>query len=432
MPASFEGDDPRLPGLERSSIIVPINKQKMQADREHFQNMLMGRIVDSAIFTEGEVQRYVAKYWKLLGPVAVQKINTLFLFHFTNQQQAQLLLEHGPWNIKGCLLVLKPWLPHTIFARVTFPTADLWVRVVNIPSVCYHKDLAIKIGSVLGVLLEVDWSARRCKHKDYFRLKVRIALEEPLFPGVFIPLMFQLESHLLNCDVRWLACKYERICHACYCCGRIGHDRNFCMESLSVVSESLRHRSAILNGPDILPTFVAAGVPMFEQFLRAYPNVDINQNSQIYILDSNHGLDLFHTSQEFSGISNDSGMYSSGGDTHYSSAESSASEDTPVDSPFSNEATKRVYLGKEPCTDVTMQVEPIGAGRESTPSCQKEERILAVPVNSKAKSRLSPDQSFLASNAPRSQQDLPPHNSFSGHTSSLAAILIVQRQNHFL
>ncbi|KAK3035501.1 hypothetical protein RJ639_033960 [Escallonia herrerae] len=151
----FEGDDPpRLPGLERSSILISVNQQKLRADRAKFRSMLMGKIVDAEVFIEREVQRYVAKYWSLLGDVSVQKINNLFLFHFTTPEQTKLLLDNGPRNIKGCLLVLKPilksWQDHTIISHVTFSTVNLWVRVVNIPSDCYHQDLALQIDTVLA------------------------------------------------------------------------------------------------------------------------------------------------------------------------------------------------------------------------------------------------------------------------------------------
>ncbi|KAK3020035.1 hypothetical protein RJ639_003285 [Escallonia herrerae] len=214
MAEGFEGDDPpRLPGLERKNFLIPVNQQNLRADRAKFQNVLMEKIVDAEVFTEG-VQRYVAKYWSLLGDVSVQKINSLFLFHFTTPRQAKLLLENSPWNIKGCLFVLKSWQDHTIFSHVTFFTVDLWVRMVNIPSDCYYQELGLKIGTVLGPILDLDLSERRCKYKDYFRIKVRINLDEPLFPGVFIPLTFQREERLMNCEVKWLACMYERICHA--------------------------------------------------------------------------------------------------------------------------------------------------------------------------------------------------------------------------
>ncbi|KAK3010624.1 hypothetical protein RJ639_012327 [Escallonia herrerae] len=67
---------------------------------------------------------------------------------FTSQfeYEAQLVLRNGPWTVISALLLLGQSTPHLIYANLSFPTADLWVRISNIPSDYYTMDLTQTIG----------------------------------------------------------------------------------------------------------------------------------------------------------------------------------------------------------------------------------------------------------------------------------------------
>ncbi len=62
-------------------------------------------------------------------------------------------MDLGPWNIKGSLLVLKPWTPEVTFDEVELSTCPFWVQVHGLPLQNMTARNAISIGKSHGNLL---------------------------------------------------------------------------------------------------------------------------------------------------------------------------------------------------------------------------------------------------------------------------------------
>jgi hypothetical protein len=127
----------------------------------------------------------------------------------------------GPWNIKGALLVVKPWPPKLSIEEVNFSTCVFWVQVHGLPLQNLTTVNAIKIGKFIGDVKNVengDNSGIIAFH--HLRIMIEVNVVQPLIPGFFLP-----RDGLAPI---WIKFQYERLADYCVLCGLIGHWRNFC------------------------------------------------------------------------------------------------------------------------------------------------------------------------------------------------------------
>jgi hypothetical protein len=97
-------------------------------------------------------------------------------------------MDLGPWNIKGSLLVLKPWTPEVTFDEVELSTCPFWVQVHGLPLQNMTARNAISIGKSHGNLMAVENSKTPgiiCTH--HLRIRVEIDTTKPLVPGFTLP-----------------------------------------------------------------------------------------------------------------------------------------------------------------------------------------------------------------------------------------------------
>lgn len=95
---------------------------------------------------------------------------------------AEQILHQWPWNVRGSLLILKPWSPELAFEEVELTVCPFWIQVHGMPIQNMTAINAIKIGKTLGPLFEVENGENPgiiCRH--HLRTKVEIAPRNCLF-----------------------------------------------------------------------------------------------------------------------------------------------------------------------------------------------------------------------------------------------------------
>ncbi|KAK2967659.1 hypothetical protein RJ640_030530 [Escallonia rubra] len=252
--------------------MVHLDPQLLSAQQGHWSLTLMGRFADSRIFSPQLVQSVVNQNWELLGPVSVEEVGDVFAFHFSTAEDLELLLSEGPWTIHGSLLILVRWFPFSCVPRLDFSHVDLWVRLHDIPAECFFYEAASDLGAHFGQVIDIDWSHRRQQRRDYFRIRVRVHVADPLVAGVFLPTVPEY------CN--WVWASYERVFRICYHCGVIGHVNTEC--SLSLHS-ARRLMETVLARYAPLHTALRyqAQRPLFTSRLWAFANTHRNCTSHI-------------------------------------------------------------------------------------------------------------------------------------------------------
>jgi len=131
-------------------------------------------------------------------------------------------MDNGPYNIKGSLLVVKPWPPKLAFEEVDLSSCAFCVQVHGLPLQNIMVVNAIKIGKLIGlkVLTVEDGDKSGIINHHHLRFRLLIDVSLPLAPGFHLP-----------CSGRsplWIKLIYERLANYCALCGCIGHCKTFC------------------------------------------------------------------------------------------------------------------------------------------------------------------------------------------------------------
>jgi hypothetical protein len=134
----------------------------------------------------------------------------------SHEDQLDRILRHGPWNIRGSLLLLQQWSPALALAEVELTQCPFWVQVCGLPRQNMTTRNAIMIGKGLGSLMEVEnLETLGLICRQFLRFRVEINTVLPLKPG------FNLLRP--GKEPLWISFRYEGLGDFCTICGLIGH-----------------------------------------------------------------------------------------------------------------------------------------------------------------------------------------------------------------
>lgn len=130
-------------------------------------------------------------------------------------------MYNGPWNVKGALMVIKPWPPELTIDEVDLSSCAFWVQVHGLPLQNLTAVNAIKISKFIGIeVLNVengDLEGIIAHH--HLRICILLNVLQPLNPGFFLP--------RLDLPSIWIRFQYERLVDYYVYCGLIGHQKFF-------------------------------------------------------------------------------------------------------------------------------------------------------------------------------------------------------------
>jgi hypothetical protein len=135
------------------------------------------------------VRATMASVWNFAFPLAVEVLGqSKFLFTVPLQSHVDRIMNQGPWNIRGSLLLLKPWSGNLTLEEIELHICPFWVQLHGLPTQNMTTRNAIHIGKAIGSVLEVE----NCDTKgiichQYLQVKVELNTSLPLIPGFHIP-----------------------------------------------------------------------------------------------------------------------------------------------------------------------------------------------------------------------------------------------------
>jgi hypothetical protein len=95
---------------------------------------LLGHLISPnppSVFT---VRDFLLHAWKFVGLFTVDPLpGDRLLFSFPFADMVRKIMDNGPWNVKGALLVVKPWPQELAIEEVNLSSCDFWVQVHGLP-----------------------------------------------------------------------------------------------------------------------------------------------------------------------------------------------------------------------------------------------------------------------------------------------------------
>jgi hypothetical protein len=160
--------------------------------------------------------------WTFAHPFEIADLpESKYLIRVSSKAHVDKIMELGPWNIKGSLLVLKPWTPELTFDEVIPIHCPFWVQAHSLPLQNMTARNAISIAKSLGTLSPVVPSQTPViVSTHHLRFRVAIDTTRPLVPRFSLPRTGK--------SAIWIRYLYERLVDYCTLCGLIGHRKSFC------------------------------------------------------------------------------------------------------------------------------------------------------------------------------------------------------------
>jgi hypothetical protein len=94
----------------------------------------LGQLLSPKPMNSQTVRDTLQHAWKFALPLSFAVMgHHKYLFVISNQENFQTILDQGPWNVRGSLLLLKPWSPDLALDEVNLNLCSFWVQVHRLP-----------------------------------------------------------------------------------------------------------------------------------------------------------------------------------------------------------------------------------------------------------------------------------------------------------
>jgi hypothetical protein len=183
---------------------------------------IVGKLLSSRPLFAYWLRQSLSQSWTFAHPFEIADLpDSKHLIQVSSKAHIDKIIELGPWNIKGSLLILKPWTLKLTFDEVIPLTCPFWVQVYGLPLQNMTARNAISIAKSIGTLTPVELGkALVIVSTHHLRFRVAIDTTKPLIPGFSLPCTGK--------SVIWVRYLYEQLADYCILCGLIGHWKNFC------------------------------------------------------------------------------------------------------------------------------------------------------------------------------------------------------------
>lgn len=215
---------PMEEGLNRKSSLQLVTNPPPppQAAR----NRVYGRMISQKLLKNSIVRNVLKGAWERYGRVNMTEIDDQTLaFDFECDRDRDQILDASPWSIQGLSLNLRLSGPGKSLDQLTFDRLQIWTQIYGLGLDMYNPENARRIGNNVGTCLMVE-SQHVMQQRSYLRVKIEIEIHKPLMDGFWW-------SDEGGGD-RWASIKFERLADFCYCCGKLGHTSQHCVEELAM------------------------------------------------------------------------------------------------------------------------------------------------------------------------------------------------------
>ncbi|XP_028547939.1 uncharacterized protein LOC110093766 [Dendrobium catenatum] len=179
------------------------------------------------------------RQWSRYGSFHLTTLgNNWILCLFANMESMEEVLNGGPWYIGNHIIGMDRWSSSFSTDSLKGITSPVWIRFPGLPLSCWDEDNIPIIASMIETPLMLDGNSFKWGKREYARCCVRIDLEKKLPTGVWIE---GINESLFQ------RVEYEKLTSLCYQCGRVGHSKDDCPDSITVVDTDMRNQGSKEN-----------------------------------------------------------------------------------------------------------------------------------------------------------------------------------------
>ncbi|KAI0502326.1 hypothetical protein KFK09_017274 [Dendrobium nobile] len=205
--------------IETPEVIVPFNKDYTAVAASEWKLSLVGYSVGKRPYYEALLST-AKRIWKLIGTFQLIALNDgFFLFKFSNAEDYEMVWSKGAWFFHGKPFVFQKWSKTFQPTRENFSTVLIWVRIIDLPLVCWNSEGISKIASKIGTPLSVDVLTAVKTRLTYARVCIQVATTSE-FPET-VPISIEDVVYHLKIQYEWKP-------NPCTTCKSMAHTSSYC------------------------------------------------------------------------------------------------------------------------------------------------------------------------------------------------------------
>ncbi|KAK2988437.1 hypothetical protein RJ640_001386 [Escallonia rubra] len=194
---------------------------------------LLAKVISPKSVNPKAVQTILQKAWNPAKGMSCQhQRDNIFSIFFKHEWDRKRVLDSCPWLVMSSYLVVRDWPPHLTLEEIEFSYSPFWIRISGLPPNLMSRANAEKIGSKLGVVLDIDFATEgNLSWFKYLRIQVKMDISKPLQTGFKRIVKHSIPS--------WVRIQYERMPDFYFTCGRLGHTNKFCQYPTPIPPENM-------------------------------------------------------------------------------------------------------------------------------------------------------------------------------------------------
>ncbi|PKU60138.1 RNA exonuclease 1 [Dendrobium catenatum] len=205
--------------IETPEEIVPFNKEYTTTAALEWKLSLVGYSVGKRPYYEALLST-AKRIWKLKGTFQLIALSDgFFLFKFSNAEDYEMVWSKGAWFFHGKPFIFQKWSKDFQPTRENFSTVPIWIRIIDLPLVCWNSEGISKIASKIGTPLSVDALTAAKTRLTYARVCVQVATTSD-FPES-VPISIEEVVYHLKIQYEWKP-------NPCATCKSMAHTTSFC------------------------------------------------------------------------------------------------------------------------------------------------------------------------------------------------------------
>ncbi|KAL0926454.1 hypothetical protein M5K25_002688 [Dendrobium thyrsiflorum] len=210
LPLSFFPSEPE---------IVPFAGEKLLSGAAPWNMCLVGYSIGRRPYYEALLGA-IRKTWELKGSFQLLSLSEgFFLLRFTNMEDYEMAWSKGIWFFLGKPFLLQKWSPKFRPKRENLKSVPIWIKIHDLPLVCWNSEGISRIASKIGIPLAVDALTAQRTRLTFACVCVQVSADAT-FPEE-VPISLEDEVFSLKIQYEWKPTPCEH-------CKSLSHLSSYC------------------------------------------------------------------------------------------------------------------------------------------------------------------------------------------------------------
>ena len=256
--------------LNRKDILVHQPPHQFHLPHVNWDLAVVGVFHDMAPPPISLVFSIINSHWTTRAHIHIFRTGPYYIFECQSPRDREAILLLHTTIIDGKPITFRASSETQIPTSINFDTAQIWVRIHDLPWKFLNTEWTIRILSHVGYVDVIDDNGQGLPHQPYLRAQLIINLSQPLIPGCFLPLDD-------NCAT-WVYFRYEGIYKFCKECGYVGHHTGRCNLSAYDAQRIIRRRLHEFEDHGMTILQAPSEIPLYRNMIRGLSDRFINRN----------------------------------------------------------------------------------------------------------------------------------------------------------